>query len=383
MTVSAVIEVLQALPGGDPVDWLTDELAEAVPAVLGTQSQLASLFMQIVAAFDARGGAQQAGFRGTTDWLTTTARMSHAGALVQTARALRDELPVTAGALASGGISEEHVRVIRRAHRMLGTDFADIEAEVVGVAGQCTAKELRQFVDVIIQQYCPQDADEQAETAHQKRKVLLSRSLDGWWHLNGLLDPATGEKLKAAFDVFADATGPEDLRTPAARRADALAEIADRALAGVDRPSGHGHVMLHLTQEQADSRLGVVWPSGSLLSRAEVDQHTCEAEVAVMVHDPVTWEPLRLGMTARFASKAQRMVLQARDGDTCVHPGCSVQASRCIAHHIEHWDRGGPTDVDNMVLVCQVHHRLIHRERLHIVEELGRYTTARRRLQPA
>ncbi|MCU0269627.1 MAG: HNH endonuclease, partial [Acidimicrobiales bacterium] len=29
-------------------------------------------------------------------------------------------------------------------------------------------------------------------------------------------------------------------------------------------------------------------------------------------------------------------------------------------HHIEHWARGGSTDLQNLVLLCPHHHRLVH-----------------------
>lgn len=41
-------------------------------------------------------------------------------------------------------------------------------------------------------------------------------------------------------------------------------------------------------------------------------------------------------------------------------PGCG--ATRGLhAHHIRHWEHRGPTDLDNLVLVCRYHHRLHHR----------------------
>ena len=30
------------------------------------------------------------------------------------------------------------------------------------------------------------------------------------------------------------------------------------------------------------------------------------------------------------------------------------------AHHLAHWARGGATDLDNLILLCHSHHRLLH-----------------------
>jgi hypothetical protein len=52
-------------------------------------------------------------------------------------------------------------------------------------------------------------------------------------------------------------------------------------------------------------------------------------------------------------------VLRHRDGAACRFPGC--QHRRWLhAHHLVHWAEGGATDLDNLVLLCHAHHRLIH-----------------------
>ena len=44
---------------------------------------------------------------------------------------------------------------------------------------------------------------------------------------------------------------------------------------------------------------------------------------------------------------------------TCAVPGCG--ATRGLhAHHIRHWEDGGPTDIDNLVLLCVRHHHVVH-----------------------
>ncbi|MGZ4126080.1 MAG: HNH endonuclease signature motif containing protein [Actinomycetota bacterium] len=40
-------------------------------------------------------------------------------------------------------------------------------------------------------------------------------------------------------------------------------------------------------------------------------------------------------------------------------PGCGTRAFT-HAHHIVWWERGGRTDLDNLVLLCSFHHRLVH-----------------------
>ena len=68
--------------------------------------------------------------------------------------------------------------------------------------------------------------------------------------------------------------------------------------------------------------------------------------------------PLDIGRKTRAVPPAMRRALQARDGG-CRFPGCNHH--RFVdAHHIHHWADGGDTSIDNLVLLCRHHHRLVH-----------------------
>jgi hypothetical protein len=46
---------------------------------------------------------------------------------------------------------------------------------------------------------------------------------------------------------------------------------------------------------------------------------------------------------------------------TCAHPDCTVVFAACDIHHIRWWGRDdGPTDIDNLLPICDKHHHLIH-----------------------
>ena len=65
------------------------------------------------------------------------------------------------------------------------------------------------------------------------------------------------------------------------------------------------------------------------------------------------------GRATRQISRRLRRALEHRHR-TCAVPGCG--ATRGLhAHHIRHWEDGGLTELDNLVLVCPYHHRLHHR----------------------
>jgi hypothetical protein len=83
----------------------------------------------------------------------------------------------------------------------------------------------------------------------------------------------------------------------------------------------------------------------------------CSARVQVVVED-ATGQPLRLGRMRREPPEWMLRQLKYRDRE-CVFPGCAHR--RFVhAHHILWWEQGGTTDLDNLVLVCTFHHKLVH-----------------------
>ncbi|ORA41998.1 HNH endonuclease, partial [Mycolicibacterium chubuense] len=84
-----------------------------------------------------------------------------------------------------------------------------------------------------------------------------------------------------------------------------------------------------------------------------------------------------------------RRALEYRDR-CCAVPGCSATAG-LHAHHLRHWEDGGPTDLDNLVLLCPYHHRAHHRgtititgpaDRLVVTDRAGRPLTNRSLARP-
>jgi hypothetical protein len=71
-------------------------------------------------------------------------------------------------------------------------------------------------------------------------------------------------------------------------------------------------------------------------------------------------EPLYHGPLVRYFTQTQRRAIVARDGDRCIVPGCKCRAASSHAHHVLFYADGGPTDVNNGVLLCPAHHHALH-----------------------
>ena len=120
------------------------------------------------------------------------------------------------------------------------------------------------------------------------------------------------------------------------------------------RPHGqHTTVVVHVDVEQRAAALHL----GPVLGDAERRYLTCDATCEVWFERD--GEPIGAGRTTRTISRRLRRALEHRDR-TCAVPGCG--ATRGLhAHHIRHWEDGGPTELANLALVCPYHHRSHHR----------------------
>jgi hypothetical protein len=87
----------------------------------------------------------------------------------------------------------------------------------------------------------------------------------------------------------------------------------------------------------------------------------CACRIRVVIHDPEhPRNVLDLGRSQRLVSDQQYRALAIRDDGRCAHPGCE-STWYLQAHHVIHWIDGGPTDMDNLILLCGSHHDAHHR----------------------
>ena len=84
----------------------------------------------------------------------------------------------------------------------------------------------------------------------------------------------------------------------------------------------------------------------------------CDAAVVPIVMNG-KGQPLDVGRATRTIPDGLRRAVAARDKG-CAHPGCGRPPSWCECHHIVPWESGGETKLSDLVMVCKVHHRLMH-----------------------
>lgn len=99
--------------------------------------------------------------------------------------------------------------------------------------------------------------------------------------------------------------------------------------------------------------------TGERLSPEQVRRLACDAHIIPMVLGG-DGQILDVGQARRLFTGPLRRALVVRDGG-CAFPGCDRPPRWCDGHHIQAWTAGGATALNNGVLLCGYHHRLIHR----------------------
>jgi hypothetical protein len=396
--LASVVAADEELAAED-LDRLTDAaLAEEVLALRRLLDRLEGQWLRRVAAVDARGAAgadqdQQVG--STAGWLRNRLRLGAgaASSSVRTARSLfRGPLTATAQALTSGVLSPAHARVLAHGTSDLPERVAaEADPVLVEAAARLDPPRLRQAVGYLLEVADPEGADAARERRHGRRGLWLSPTFDDMVAVNGLLEPEAGHIVLAALEPLARPADADDSRSGGQRQADALAELARRALEGGWLPKAGGVRPQLLVTVDLDSLLGHPGGIGGEMGwagplEAEACRRlACDGAVTrvLVTRDPTSTveglqgrlraamtllpptlggapsQPLDVGRTTRVVQPAQRSALAVRDGG-CVFPDCDRPLAWCEAHHLRHWVDGGSTDLSNLALLCRAHHRAVH-----------------------
>ena len=145
-----------------------------------------------------------------------------------------------------------------------------------------------------------------------------------------------------------------------ARRADALVAMASREIANDQEPD-RATVVVHADLDALrGDRRGAEVERGPVVHPETARRLACDARLQVVLHEPAG-RAVGIGRADRTVPAWVMRELRHRDR-TCTFPGC--ECSRFVqAHHILHWIYGGETELDNLVLVCSFHHKLVHEYR--------------------
>ena len=294
-----------------------------------------------------------------------------------------ESMPKTREKLANGEITAEHADAAADAAERTGDPAAadDELSEHAVVPADLFARRSKEWADDHESQ---DETDTRAKRQHRERRVSFGRDkTDGSWTLFAKGTTADGQSLQGLIEAEADRLFRDDggrdnatrQRTDDQRRFDALTNLICRG-AGRDTTAGKrpnpkysGVVTIPLsTYLNPDEAEGTLVGAGPL-PRSVVQRLLCDGELMALIVDG-NGQPLFAGRNLRTASDAQWKALIARDGGCVV---CGADPSRCEAHHLEWWQRGGVTDINNLVLLCAQHHHELHDHELDLSKISGEW----------
>ncbi len=266
------------------------------------------------------------------------------------------DLAGTAQALADGDITPQHARIIAEAAEHTAVDEDVLLDAAATQPTDVFGHTVREHVN---ERSAGEDLQERRRRQRARRELSIKQQSDGMYKLFGLFDPVAGARIETALDAAAKklrrGEDPANRATVPQRYADAL-----ELLATGNGAAGNLSTTLLVIAEYdavAGRIAGAHLPDGTPVSADELVKLAVEAKVVPAIFD-TPGRPLWLGRACRDANAAQRIALAARDGG-CV--GCGARHTICEPHHEKHWEHGGPTDIDNMCLLCgHCHHTEIH-----------------------
>jgi hypothetical protein len=343
--VDESVGVIDAVGGGlldeVPLERLEHELVSMAAHLAAGEAR----WLAWLAVYDRRQGWESWGCRSAAHWLNWKCAMSLAAGRerVRVARALED-LPVTMEAFSQGELSYSKARAITRAAT------PDSEADLVDLARSCTAAQLDRICGGVVTARNNDDDD----VALAKQFASSRSNNDGTSTLTVRLTDDAMRLVVAAIDaklneIVCDAASEEGLsRTEVVNQRGGAPALRAQALAAIAVDGGAETTVVftvpHTATEEGFS---------PVVERLACD---CRVNMAVINDDGT---PLSVGRETRVVPKPIRTALELRDHGMCQFPGCA--STRGLhAHHVIHWLNGGPTELDNLILLCSFHHHAVH-----------------------
>jgi len=226
--------------------------AEALRALERAESRHTAARARVLAGFMAQGGFADDGHGTARAWLKwqTQVTASAAAGAVGWARRLAAH-PVIATALAAGELSRSWARQICEWTDRLPADRRSDADEIL--AGAARGGASLAALGGLAREMYERSAPAQDDDGFEDRWFRLGITFRGAGRAEGDLTPGCAAALAAVLEALGKKAGPEDTRTAAQRRHDALEEACRRLIGAGMVPARGGQpaqVMVHLTLGQ-------------------------------------------------------------------------------------------------------------------------------------
>ena len=328
---------------------LGDEITELCGYLYAATHHLLALIRE----FDEQQYWAELGFQSCAHWLNFNCGygMNSARERIRVAHALAN-LPKIDEAFSTGALSYSKARAITRIADASNEDY------LLTVATHGTAHHVERLVTQYRRTKKLQDVDF-ANKLHAKREVTYYYDHDGCLVMKARIPADQGELLVKALEMAMEErfVVDEEPEPVAARRADALCEVAETYMNNSENSGSTADRYQVVVHVGGNSTREAHLENGPHVSAVTSERIACDCSATVIREDEAG-EPLSIGRRSRTIPPPMRRALKARDGG-CRFPGCTNHKF-VDGHHIQHWANGGETSLENLVLLCRHHHRLVH-----------------------
>lgn len=281
-------------------------------------------------------------------------------------------MPLVLGAVQDGRISADQAGLVAESHKRAPMSAQD-QQELLGLGGWQGHDEFKKSVAAREDQRRAGDGMGRAERQRARRSAKVFDGAGGMVVVHAELDQVSGERVKIALGsmsakMLGDDIAHDPVRTFEQRNADALVALITQQPAGAgEGPAGGTDcgarpqktvLVVSADYDAIEGRLlnaGLV--DGTPIELDELRRLACEARIVPMIF-AADGQPLYMGRAQRAVTKAQKLALCRRDRGCA---GCGIWPQACDAHHIQPWDHNGPTDMDNLALLCPKCHTKVHK----------------------
>ena len=284
--------------------------------------------------------------------------------------------PAMASVLAAGNTTAAHVDALGRGLKIAGAEreaFMAYLPELVEASTTMSAFEFGQLVTETAKSVVTDDGLSTFERQKRETFFKMRHEADGCLSVSGKFDPISASILKSKIGRLVENmfhSGDKEVSVEVMpwiepndhRQAQALIALVNGASETFSDVSARAEIVVHVDLETLQHGLhagGTCRTAlGADLPVETVRRLACEAEILPVVLDGRS-VPIDVGRSKRLATMHQRRALEAIH-PTCAIPDCEVKFDHCNVHHIDYWENGGTTDLNNMVPLCSRHHHAAH-----------------------
>ena len=284
--------------------------------------------------------------------------------------------PEMAAVLAAGDTTAAHVDALGRGLKIAGAErdaFMAHLPELVEASTTMTASQFDQLVKETAKSVVADDGLSTFERQKRETFFKMRTEADGCLSVSGKFDPISASILKSKIGRLVESmfhSGDKEVPVEVMpwiepndhRQAQALIALVNGASESACDVPARAEIVVHVDLETLQHGLhagGTCRTAlGADLPVETVRRLACEAEILPVVLDGRS-VPIDVGRSKRLATVHQRRALEAMH-PTCAVPDCEVIFDHCKVHHIEYWENGGSTDLNNMIPLCSRHHHAAH-----------------------